>query len=613
MAPKRTYLQEAHEYYRWQEWCQQMLAMRIPRSIVIKAGSLAALGGASALSQLLAACTLGASEQEDISRASTEGSYKWSKYPMIEKYNFRSMPWPTTPYVDGVTIDSSIPANWDFLRARLTSNGGRHMNTLFHKRYGAGADMQQDVLEGHLADKLTTAPDYSYYDYHIRPGMYFHDIPPVNGRLCTAEDAAYVLERYRTDSLFSAPLTFVERFQALDKETLRVHLKRPVLFLNHILASSDYWIFAREHAEGDQNVWKQQPIGTGPFKVVEYKPGASIVAARHERHGRRDSRWPDYPLPFLKEWRAFRFADITASKAAFRSGQLDYLTLSDYVTLNDMLATNPEAIVEVIAPSSTYPPYRWELNNQNELLRDVRVRRALNMGVDRRAMIDTLYGGMASAGHPMGYTFMGLADPLAPEDLDAWHQYDPAKARSLLAEAGLPDGFEMELMTGTSLADADVMTIQYLEAIGVRVKTVQLESAVLSGNRLNKRFKHAINGESSSGFTPVMNALDLFLPTSPRNYAQVDDPVMTNLVNELTYTLDADQVGPLVRRINERALDQCYALERVVNFTILFRQAWLHNVATAVQGYYCCFGSQQVAVAWVDDKAPAGRAGHLKA
>jgi ABC-type transport system substrate-binding protein len=66
--------------------------------------------------------------------------------------------------------------------------------------------------------------------------VYFHDIPPVNGRLLTAEDVRYVLERYRTDSLYAAALDFVDRFELLpDKETVRAHLKRPVLFLNQVL------------------------------------------------------------------------------------------------------------------------------------------------------------------------------------------------------------------------------------------------------------------------------------------------------------------------------------------------------------------------------------------
>jgi peptide/nickel transport system substrate-binding protein len=227
-------------------------------------------------------------------------------------------------------------------------------------------------------------------------------------------------------------------------------------------------------------------------------------------------------------------------------------------------------------------------------------------------MIDSLYGGMASAAYPMGYTFMGLSDPLAPEDLDEWHQYNPDRAKQLLADAGYANGFEMEYIVSGNPDNADVLTQQYLEGIGVRLTIQSVESTVVTATRLNKRFRHAIKGESSSGFTPIMNALDLFLPSSPRNYAQIDDPVMTDLVNKATYTLDPDEQTRLVRQINDRATDQCYALERVVSFHIFFRQPWLHNVASAVQGWYCCFGSQQVGVAWIDDTAPAGRAGRLK-
>jgi hypothetical protein len=116
---------------------------------------------------------------------------------------------------------------------------------------------------------VTHAPDYSYYDYHIFPGIHFHDFPPVNGRLFTAEDAAYSIERYRTDSIHKASLAVIDRIEVLpDRQTMRVHVKRPILWLDNLLASNDYWIVAREHAEGDKRHFEQQPIGTGPFKVV---------------------------------------------------------------------------------------------------------------------------------------------------------------------------------------------------------------------------------------------------------------------------------------------------------------------------------------------------------
>src|SRR5262245_17949543 len=98
MARRRTYLQEAHDHY---EQSLALLATRLPRSLIIKGTTLLALGGASAVTQLLAACAAGASQDSVTREISDEGKYQWSKYPYIEKYNFRNMPWPTAPYIDG--------------------------------------------------------------------------------------------------------------------------------------------------------------------------------------------------------------------------------------------------------------------------------------------------------------------------------------------------------------------------------------------------------------------------------------------------------------------------------------------------------------------------------
>jgi MarR-like DNA-binding transcriptional regulator SgrR of sgrS sRNA len=95
------------------------------------------------------------------------------------------------------------------------------MDNLLNKRYGPGADMDKDILEGHMVDRWSHAPDYSYSDYHIRPEIYFHDVAPVNGRLCTAEDVKYCLEVYQQLSLAKAALEIIDRIEILpDKETL---------------------------------------------------------------------------------------------------------------------------------------------------------------------------------------------------------------------------------------------------------------------------------------------------------------------------------------------------------------------------------------------------------
>ena len=617
MASKRTYLEQASDYYREQRWHQRLLAARVPRSLAIRAGTLAALGGASVLSQILAACAGGGAQQETTVGTSAEGSYKYSKFPYIEKYNWRNLPWGGTPYVDGTLVMSGSGANnWDMVRqpSGVLTSYGSVMDNLLNKRYGAGAHMERDEIEGHITDKWSHAPDYSYSDYHIRRGVRFHDVAPVNGRALTAEDVKYSLDAYRTEGIARAPLEIIDRIEVLpDKETVRVHLKRPVLNLDITLASGDYWMFAREHREGPKDRWEQQPIGTGPFKMTYQKVGDRMEMVRHEGLGREDVRWAGYQLPFLKAFNRFELPTGVGTKAALRSGQIDFASLSDLVDLQDVSATNPELIIQVFAPNTTYGPYPWMLNLRDALFQDVRVRRALSLGINRREMIETLVGGMGSGAYPISWPWLGLSDPLSPEELGPWQRYDPAQARALLAEAGYPNGFEMEYLVSGAPVNRDVMAQQMLEQIGVRVKFNQVESTVLSAARVNKTFKHSILGAAQTGYDPIKLVREWYLPDSPRNWGGIEDPAMTDLVGRVTYTLDADEQQRLLGQIHERYLEQCYSLQFYVQFTVHVRQPWMHNVASAVQGYFNAYGFHQTTLAWIDDKAPAGRGGRLKA
>ena len=85
MARNQSYLDQANEYHREQLWRDRLLAARIPRGLVVKGGTLAALGGASALAQILAGCT-GAAKESGVGGATVgEGAFKYSRFVMIEK------------------------------------------------------------------------------------------------------------------------------------------------------------------------------------------------------------------------------------------------------------------------------------------------------------------------------------------------------------------------------------------------------------------------------------------------------------------------------------------------------------------------------------------------
>jgi len=611
---QRSYQDEAQAYHD-AVWAQLMRGA-MSRRFVIKAGTLAALGGASALNALIAACAGGARQEEISAKELEAGAFKYSRYPHVEKYNWRSLPWGEKPYLDGkMVLPKAPPAHWDFTRAYVSHVTPSMMQNLLRLGYNPASnpDFTYEIpyLELDLADKVTAARDFSYYDYHLRPNTYFHDIPPVSGRLCTADDVAYSLESLRTTGFQTAPLEIVERFEVIDKETVRAVMKRPANWLNYVLVSPDYAIFAREHYEGNQQYWKDQPIGTGPFMITYSEYQKSLTAVRHPRYNRPIAQYAGYTLPFLREWEG-RFLDATAAKSGFRSKQLDVWTGSGSAEeFQDMLATNADAIIQVIAPTATYQ--RLELNMKNPLFQDVRVRRALNMALDRPKMVDLLHGGMASPSHPVSYQFLGRTDPLQWDELDQWHRYNPAKAKELLAEAGYPNGFEMEIITTSPVANLWVVAKDYLAAIGVRLVFKELESVVVTANRTNRTYKDAIPGVDHVSQHGVRQALQEFMPDSPKNAGNINDPVLTDLIGKAAYSLDADEQLRLLKQINDYAMDQCFALETFSGFQMILKQPWLHNMAQAPSGFMIHTGGWQFGVAWLDDTAPAERKGRLKA
>ena len=608
---KQTYEQEAYDYFR-QLWHQSM-RRALSRRLVIRAGTLAALGGASALPSLLAACARAAEEgvpPEQIAAEGPEGRLAWI-HPYAVKYHWRRLPWPTEPYYDGTLVPTSIGGWSTFeLVTRPQTSGGFIWEQLMRPKYGAGADMDHLEMIPGLADRVTTAPDFSYYEYHLRPNTFFHDIPPVNGRRVTAEDVKYCLDVYRTTGVLTAPLDIIDRVDVVDSETVRVHLKRPVLYLNHILGTPNYHIFAREHYEGDQQHWKQQPIGTGPMKVVSNQYRDHTTAVRHERWAYQDPRWPGMKLPFLKGANGFYVADAAAQKAAFRTFQRDFYAAADPTEIDEILSTNPDAILQVLVPVSPYGVATpVHLNNTDPLFQDVRVRRALSMALDRKTMMELIAGGLAIPGQPISWNLLGWDAPKPLEEMGPYMQYNPEEAKRLLAEAGYPNGFEMEFMSPSPVADYNELTAQYWEAIGVRVKWDIQESTVVTASRYQRTFRHAIYGVYPSALVGIRNAREFYHPESPLNFSRVNDPVMTDLIEKATYTLDPDEQLRLLEQINNRALDQCYEVWRFATTYNEFRQPWVQNFANATSGWGQFFGNWQWGITWVDDKAPGDRAG----
>jgi len=637
---KKTYLQENYEYSQrmWSEWMYSVMSRRF----VIKAGTLAALGGASAMSQIMAACAAGGSQSTFESQELAEGAFKYSRFPLVEKFNWRVVKWPMTPYYGGTFQEPySAPRTWDILRNSPTSTGGRVWQVLYRLHYGPGqetpgwpvppmdyenTDGPVRVEPGAAAEMPTHAPDFSWYQVKLRPDLFFQynpaaDTTPevkamiekVGGRNVTADDVKYVYETFADtkQSLFSDNLEYLDRTEVVDKYTLRFHMKRPVMFFDQVMASSYYYIFPPEHHQGPKQVWEGWPIGTGPFMVQYAKFQERVDMVRHPKF--TDVDRGGFRQPYVDKLNGFYMADTNVAKAALRSNQLDTWYTSGNTELEDILATNPDLQLSVI-PQDPNVHTLWAIQWKNPVWgaseTGLKMRRALSMSIDRRGLTDLILGGGGVPSYSTPYDFQGWKAPAFWDELGPYYKPNVAEAKRLMAEAGYPNGYDAEMVISAAPTATEVAVQQQLAQSGIRLSFNQLETTVVTNLRNTKDFKDFISGSQDSGYDMEMNIYRLYAgPDAVRNYGSVDDKILADLAVKQRYELDYDRRLEIARQVHTRYLEVIPQLNILSPHHWVAFHPWMHNTSDNIHSWRCCWGSQQNRQIFLDDTAPNNRGG----
>ena len=268
-----------------------------------------------------------------------------------------------------------------------------------------------------LAESWEVSEDGLTYTFTLHDGVTFHD-----GTSFEASDVVFSLDRARgEDSVNAQKALFeaIETVEAVDDRTVRVTLSRPDGSFLYNMGWGDAVIVAPETADGN----RENPVGTGPFRFDEWTRGTEISLARN----------PDYwgKAPAL-ERATFRIVpDPAAAATALQAGDVQAFPNFPAPELLPVFDADPRFTV---ALGSTEGETILAINNGREPFDDPRVRKALAYAVDREAIIT---GAMFGLGTPIGSHFA----PHHPAyvDLTGETPHDPARARELLAEAGVSD------------------------------------------------------------------------------------------------------------------------------------------------------------------------------
>ena len=403
-----------------------------------------------------------------------------------------------------------------------------------------------------LAESWEISDDGLTYTFNLRDGVTFHD-----GTTMDAEDVKFTLDRILAEDSANAQKALyaaISAVEVVDAATVRVSLSEPNGNMLFNLAWGDAVIVAPESID---NI-KQQPIGTGPFKFDSWTQGDSIQI----------SQYADYwgAQPALTE-ATFKFiSDPTAAFAAMMAEDVD--VFSGFPAPENLPQFEADPRFQVLI-GSTEGETILSINNKQAPFDDVRVRRAVAHAIDRQAIID---GAMFGYGTPIG-THFAPHNP-AYVDLTSESAYDPDKARALLAEAGMPDGFETTLhLPPPSYArrGGEIIAAQLAE-VGIRAEIINVEWA----QWLETVFRGKNFGLSIVSHTEPM---DIGIYANPDYYFQYDNPDFQELMSTLNATTDPDMRTNLMAKAQE-----IIAGDAVNGY--LFQLAQLSVAKAGVQGLW---------------------------
>ncbi|MEQ8398320.1 ABC transporter substrate-binding protein [Thalassobaculum sp.] len=322
-----------------------------------------------------------------------------------------------------------------------------------------------------LAERWSVSDDARTWTFQVRPGVHFHDGAPVD-----AEAVAYSIARMARPDMgatLGAPAVYAQYLsgagvEALDRSRVRITLERPLADLLDILGSG----YVLSPASDDR-----QPVGCGAYRVDDYAPGNQLTVRTESGHF---SGEPANPI--LRWWCV---ADRTERLEALLSGKAQVASDLGGAGRGRLAGETTITCVDHLSPTAII----YLLNAARGPLQDSRVRRALNLALDRAALVESVLGG---AGEPL----CGFVSPMhfgAIGDTSALGR-DLDTARRLLGEAGWSDGLALDVDCPTRLPDeAEALTgavASQLAEVGVSLNVHRVEDRTAYANQVRLKQIH---------------------------------------------------------------------------------------------------------------------------
>ena len=448
----------------------------------------------------------------------------------------------------------------------------------------------EELLTGRLAESWSV-PDETTLIFKLRQGIMWQAKPGVmKSRELTAEDVVYSFKRNLADAFTWGAHAKIESITATDKYTVEFKLESWIAdwYLWFGYAS---WgaaaIYPKEVVDAGIGDWRNHTgTGMGPFFLEDVVEGSYVSYVRNPNY------WDSYvfndkkyEIPFIDRLVKTVIQDKSSQVAALRTGKIDVYDSLEKKFVDSVKRSAPEIkMIERVAERA----WRMGMRLDVKPFDDLRVRKAISMAIDREAFINTIQGGRGEilnaeihAGH--SETYYTPLEKL-PQSVRENFEYNPERARQLLAEAGYPNGFETTIQANAREPERDV--VSFLAAmwkdIGIDVKIDLRDSSVMNGILVKKEHTpmfFGANSVMSPGATLLTWAVD---ESQTYNVWVVDDPEINEVFEKWQNTSDNVEAAKIIKGLNVLWLSKAYVAYLPSPYVTMAHWPWVENYAGEV-------------------------------
>ena len=365
-----------------------------------------------------------------------------------------------------------------------------------------------------VAESYTVSEDRLTYTFTLREGVKFH-----NGDEVTAEDVVYSISRC-ADTTDGTPLveafSVIQSVEAVDARTVAITISEPS---NEFISYMTTAILPADYDQQDT-----APVGTGPFKFVSRAAQDNIVLERFDEY---------WGTPAYLDKVTFKIMENADSLVmSLQSGAID---LCSHLTSTQVAQLGGDFYVAEGTMNLVQALY---LNNAEKPFDDVRVRQALCYAVDKQGIIDLAFDGYGS---PIGSSMYPAFGKYFDESLTNYYTKDVEKAKSLLTDAGYPNGFEMTITVPSNYQphiDTAQVLVEQLKEIGVTAKIELVEWGTwVSDVYAGRQFQSTVVGVDASNMT-ARALLERFTSDYAKNFINYNNADYDALFQQALTTYD---------------------------------------------------------------------------